>query len=253
MPRLLTSHRYIRSDITVPVSVRNSTDRSRFPGDRAFKLQESDDDNDDQPRQGLWGQANQIVDRQRVGRSGRRGRVRDAESDYRRGDCRGFGRDRRRHRSGRQSRAACLGRRIVGDDGCRRSRPAIAAAGRPGRCQRQGIGGARIAQLRQDDQRLRGRHGRSGRDVALLRRLGRQDRRAHRAGARQLLVVYAASAGRRRGPDHSVELSTADAGLEMGTGAGLRQHSGDEAGRADAAHRACGSASWRSRPASRPV
>ena len=78
--------------------------------------------------------------------------------------------------------------------------------------------------------------------AALLRRLGRQDRGPDRAGARQLPVVHAAAAGRRRRPDHPLELPAADAGLEVGPGPGLRQHHRHEAGRADAADRPCASA-----------
>ena len=88
---------------------------------------------------------------------------------------------------------------------------------------------------------------------ALLRRLGRQDRGPDRAGARQLPVVHAAAAGRRRRPDHPLELPAADAGLEVGPGPGLRQHRRHEAGRADAADRHCAWPSWRWRPASRPA
>ncbi len=73
--------------------------------------------------------------------------------------------------------------------------------------------------------------------AALLRRLGRQDRRPHRAGARQLPVLHAPSAGGRGGPDHPVELPAADAGVEVGPGPGVRQHGRHEAGRANAADR----------------
>ena len=78
----------------------------------------------------------------------------------------------------------------------------------------------------------------------LLRRLGRQDRGPHRAGARQLPVLHAAAAGRRRRPDHPLELPAADAGVEVGPGPGVRQHRRPQAGRADAvdgpAHRRTG-------------
>ena len=49
------------------------------------------------------------------------------------------------------------------------------------------------------------------------------------------LSLHAAAAGRRRRPDHSLELPAADAGVEVGPGPGLRQHRRHEAGRADAA------------------
>ena len=63
------------------------------------------------------------------------------------------------------------------------------------------------------------------------------------------LSLHAAAAGRRRRPDHSLELPAADAGLEVGPGPGLRQHHRHEAGRADAADRACASPSWPWKPA----
>ena len=49
-------------------------------------------------------------------------------------------------------------------------------------------------------------------------------------------TLHAARAGRRRRPDHSVELPDADGRVEVGPGAGGRLHDRDEAGRADAAH-----------------
>ena len=69
----------------------------------------------------------------------------------------------------------------------------------------------------------------------LLRRLGRQDPRPDDPGPRQLLLLHAARAGRRRRADHPVELPAADAGVEVGPGAGRRLHDRDEARRADAA------------------
>ena len=96
-------------------------------------------------------------------------------------------------------------------------------------------GRARVAQLRQDDHRLEGRHGRRRQHAALLCGLGRQGRGPHRARSRQLPFLHAAPAGRRGRPDHPLELPAADARVEMGTGPGLRQHGRDEAGRADSA------------------
>ena len=95
------------------------------------------------------------------------------------------------------------------------------------------------ARRSRDSQR---RHARRRQHAALLRRLGRQDRRPDRAGARQLPLLHAAAAGRRRRPDHPLELPAADAGLEVGPGPGLRQHHRPEAGRADAVDRP---ARWR--------
>ena len=57
--------------------------------------------------------------------------------------------------------------------------------------------------------------------------------------SRRLLLLHPARAGRRGGPDYSLEFSAADAGLETGARAGHRQHRRDEASRADSAHRAC--------------
>ena len=99
--------------------------------------------------------------------------------------------------------------------------------------------------------RLARRHGRRRQHAALLRRLGRQDRGPHRPRARQLPLLHAAAAGRRRRPDHPLELPAADAGLEVGPGPGLRQHRRHEAGRADAADRPARGRAGRSRPASR--
>ncbi len=92
-------------------------------------------------------------------------------------------------------------------DGCRRPRPASLQAGRPGREKRRRAGRARVAQLRQDDHRFQGRHGRRRQHPPLLRGLGRQDRGPDGAGARQLLVLHAPPARGRRRPDHPLELS----------------------------------------------
>ena len=56
--------------------------------------------------------------------------------------------------------------------------------------------------------------------------------------ARRLSRVHAARAGRRRRPDHPLELPAADGGVEARPGAGLRLHGRAEARRADAAVRA---------------
>ena len=60
--------------------------------------------------------------------------------------------------------------------------------------------------------------------------------------------LHAARAGRRRRPDHPLELPAADGGLEAGAGAGHRLHGRAEAGRADAA---VGAAPGRADPGSR--
>ena len=56
--------------------------------------------------------------------------------------------------------------------------------------------------------------------LPLLRRLGRQDPRQDDPDRRHLLLLHAARAGRRRRPDHPVELPAADAGVEVGPGPG---------------------------------
>ena len=71
--------------------------------------------------------------------------------------------------------------------------------------------------------------------LPLLRRLGRQDSRQDDSGQRAVFLLHAARAGRRRRSDHSLELPAVDAGVEAGSGAGVRLHRRDEAGRADAA------------------
>ncbi len=70
---------------------------------------------------------------------------------------------------------------------------------------------------------------------AVLRRLRRQDSRQHDSDPRQLFLLHATRADRRRRTDHSLELSDPDDGLEMGTRTGRRLHDRDEAGRANAA------------------
>ena len=109
-------------------------------------------------------------------------------------------------------------------DGRRRPRPAPLRAGRPRRAERRRARRARVAERRQDDRRLAGRPARGGQHAPLLRRLGRQDRGPDRPGPGQLPLVHPAPAGRRGRPDHPLELPAADARLEVGPGAGLRQH-----------------------------
>ena len=87
----------------------------------------------------------------------------------------------------------------------------------------------------------RSRYAAGGAALLSSRRLGAA------AGAR----VARPAAGRRRRPDHSLELPAADAGLEGGAGAGARQHGGAEAGGVHARSRRCCSPSWRRRPGCR--
>ena len=64
----------------------------------------------------------------------------------------------------------------------------------------------------------------------------------------EVLRLHPARAGRSGGPDHPVEFSAVDGGVEAGSGAGDRLHRGVEAGRADSAERsAAGRADRRSR------
>ena len=60
--------------------------------------------------------------------------------------------------------------------------------------------------------------------LSLLRRLGRQDPRQDDPRRGQLLLLHPARAGRRRRPDHPLELPAADAGVEVGPGPGDRLH-----------------------------
>ena len=97
-------------------------------------------------------------------------------------------------------------------------------------------GRTRNARQRQADRRLaRRRPAADDQVLPLLRRLGRQDHGQHDPHRRQLLLLHAARAGRRRRPDHPVELPAAHAGLEVGPGARVREHDRAQAGRADAA------------------
>ena len=162
---------------------------------------------------------------------------------HRRGHRQGGRRHRPRRRPGRQGRPPGPRIRPLEQDGRRRPRPAAVQAGRPGREERRASWprwnrstAARPSTTPSATWQGVVQH------APLLRRLGRQDRRPDGPGARQLPVVHAAAAGRRRRPDHPLELPAADAGLEVGPGPGLRQHDRDEAGRADAADRPCASA-----------
>ena len=86
-------------------------------------------------------------------------------------------------------------------------------------------GRARNARQRQADPRQPRRRPAAGdRLPPLLRRLGRQDPRPDDPGPRQLLLLHAARAGRRRRPDHPLELPDADGRLEVGPGPGRRLH-----------------------------
>ena len=82
------------------------------------------------------------------------------------------------------------------------------------------------------------------RPVPLHGRLGHQDRGQHdqHLGAvhagRELPLLHAARADRRRRADHPVELPAADGGVEARPGAGHRLHRRAQARRADAADRA---------------
>ena len=169
-------------------------------------------------------------------------------------DRQGRRRHSRRRRQGRQGRPPGLGKRPLEDDGCRRTRQPDVQAGRPGRA-RTPRNWPLLESLNcgQDDHRLQGRHRGRRQHPPLLRRLGRQDRRPHGPRPRQLPIVHLAAAGGRRRPDHSLELSAADVGLEVGPGPGLRQHDRAEAGRANAADRAARWANWPWKPASRPA
>ena len=133
----------------------------------------------------------------------------DHQPRHRRGHRQGGRRHRPRRGQGRQGRPPRAGVRAVGQDGRRRPRQAAVQAGRPDREERRRAGRPGIAQLRQDHHRFRRRHGGRLQHAPLLRRLGRQDRRQDRARARLVPVVHAAAAGRRRRPDHPLELPAA--------------------------------------------
>ena len=100
---------------------------------------------------------------------------------------------------------------------------------------RRRAGRARDAQHRQADRRGGVRHRRRRDLLRVLRRPRDQDPRRRHPGARQRDEPGAARADRRRRPDHPVELSAADGGVEARAGDLRRLHDGAEAGRADAA------------------
>ena len=86
--------------------------------------------------------------------------------------------------------------------------------------------------------RARRRHAARRRPLPLLRRLGDEGRGRDHPGLDPrpaLAQLHAARAGRRRRPDHPVELPAADGGVEARRGARVRQHRGAQARRADAA------------------
>ena len=75
----------------------------------------------------------------------------------------------------------------------------------------------------------RGRSG-DGRLLPLFRGMGRQGSRQDHSDRWRFLLLYPARTRRCGGPDHPLELSHADAGMEAGAGIGHRKHSRDEAG-----------------------
>ena len=112
------------------------------------------------------------------------------------------------------------------------------AAGRPARTARRRIRRARSARQRQaGHQRAPRRRRRLDRHVPLHGRLGDAPERRDdsRLEPGQLARLYAARAGRRRRPDHPLELPAHDGGLEAGAGAGRGLHDRAQARRADAA------------------
>ena len=119
-----------------------------------------------------------------------------------------------------------------------RARPAAQQARRPHRTKPGRAGRPRIARQRQAVPRFARRRSAADHQVlSLLRRLGRQDPRQDHPRRGQLLLLHPARAGRRRRPDHPLELPAADAGVEVGAGPGDRLHDRPQAGRADAADR----------------
>src|SRR5690606_27207113 len=71
--------------------------------------------------------------------------------------------------------------------------------------------------------------------LPLLRGLGGQDRRKDDPDQRSVFLLHAARAGGGGRADYSVEFSAADAGVEVGSGAGGGLHQRDDAGGAAAA------------------
>ena len=144
-----------------------------------------------------------------------------------------------RHRPGREGRPQGLRGRPLAEDERRRARPTAAQARRP---DREAPGGTRRPRIARQRQAARATP--STADLPLTIKCYR-----YYAGwadkihgktipiEGNLLLLHAARTGRRRRPDHSVELPAADAGVEVGPGPGVRQHRRPQAGRADAADR----------------
>ncbi len=70
---------------------------------------------------------------------------------------------------------------------------------------------------------------------SLLRRIRRQNSRQHDPDSWQSSLLHPPRTDWRGGPDHPMELSDSDDGLEVGAGASGRLHDRDEAGRANTA------------------
>ena len=141
------------------------------------------------------------------------------------GQASAAGRRRRRRRGARRVRGRLVG---AAAGGARQVHVPDRAAAAGARARVRGAG---VAQRRQADQGVaRRRPAARRRALLLLRRLGRQ--------ARLRVPEPAPAAGRRRRPDHPVELPAADAGVEDRPGARRRQHGRAQAGRDDAADRA---------------
>ena len=159
--------------------------------------------------------SHQTLHRQRLGRSGRRGLVRNLQPGHRRDDRPGRRRQPPRTSIGRSKPPAGRSSRAPGP---RWTRPIV------------GMVLFKLADLVQEHCRelaaleslncgktisdVDRRHPRRRQHAALLRRLGRQDRRPHDSRPRQLPFLHAAAAGRRRRADHPLEFSADDDGLE---------------------------------------
>ena len=131
---------------------------------------------------------------------------------------RGAGGRRRGHRPRRARRAARLRERTVAAHDAVGARPLHLEARRPDRAAQRGVRAARDARQRQAARgRARRRRAARRRPLPLLRRLGDQDRRRDHPGLDPRPAharLHAARAGRRRRPDHPVELPAADGGVE---------------------------------------
>ena len=184
----------------------------------------------------------QAADRRRMGGGGVRPDVRDAKSRHRGGSGRGRPRTDRGHRPGGQGGAPGIrGRVPVAAHERLGARPADLEDRRADRGERRRAGDARIAGQRQAVPHRQGGGRRAGgRPVPLHGGLADEDSGHHGPdlGAprpRRVPRLHAARAGRRRRPDHPVELPAADGGVEARPGARLRLHRRAQAGRADAA------------------